>query len=102
MTKKEKEMIEEQKTNFELKYSSEMIGLIVAQYIYLGEQIIAQITDDLLKQKLKELKKQEKEAKKHNQYMIIEPQMQIDIVKGCIELYHLDRNARLDIIKETL
>lgn len=98
----ERELINNQKEDFEFKYDEVTRGMIVRQYIYLGEQIIASLTDTDLNNQLAKLKAQEKEAERNNRVMLIDPEYQILILKGCRELYSYHETAKLDIIANAL
>lgn len=98
----ERELINDQKEDFKFKYNEATRLLIIRQYIYLGEQIIATLTDTDLNNQLTKLKAQEKEAERNNRVMLIDPDYQILILKGCRELYSYNETAKLDLIAEAL
>lgn len=78
------------------------ISMIVEQYIYMGEKSVKLLTDELLDAKLKELQKEEDEAKKHNSFSLITPEFNIYILRACQGLAKCDVKLRNRIIKKHL
>ena len=75
------------------------IKLIVSHFISIGEQAAENLTDEKIEQIYQQSVEKDKKLKGAS---FITPEFQKYILTGCQKLAQLERNLRLDIIKEAL